>query len=216
MARTRKAIATHSLIASVALKLAETKGPSTVTAQDIASAAHVSLRTVYNHFPSVGHAILGVDPDQPDRMAERLLARPADEPPLRALAAAAIAPGGGPARWRIRSMLARIDPFLHATYVASFSAMDDRLSVAMAQRLGRDSQADIYPHLLVTVGQAAMRAATDFAIEQAPPDSSEEEVVELILRTIEEAITRLEQGMPGALASEDRPSTGWLTLPPVE
>jgi AcrR family transcriptional regulator len=213
VARTRKAIATHSLIASAALTLAETKGSSAVTAQDIASAAHVSLRTVYNHFPSVAHAILGVDPDQPDRMAERLANRPADEPPLRALAAAVIAPGGGPARWRVRSMLARADDVLHATYVASFSAIDDRLVVAMAQRLGRDAETDIYPRLLVTVGQSAMRIATEFAIEHASPESTEEHVIALILRTIEQAVVRLEQGMPGSIEPEGQPSTGWLTLP---
>ena len=213
MARTRKSIATHSLIASSALAVAEAKGPSAVTAQDIASATRVSVRTVYNYFPSVAHAILGVDPDQPDRMAERLTARPPDEPPLRALAAAAIAPGGGPARWRIRSILARTDPVLNATYIASLSAIDDRLSRAMARRLGRDHGTDLYPRLLVTVGQSAMRVATDFAIEHAPAEYSEDQVVDLVLRTIEDAIVQLEQGMPGQVASSDgEPHTGWLTL----
>ncbi|MGE3289422.1 MAG: TetR/AcrR family transcriptional regulator [Pseudonocardia sp.] len=215
MARTRKSIATHAQIASAALGLAEAKGPSAVTAQDIASAAHVSLRTVYNHFPSVAHAILGVDPDAPDRMAERLAARPADEPPLRALAAAAIEPGGGPARWRVRSVLARTDPVLHTTYLASFNAIDDRLVVAMAQRLGRDPDTDIYPRLLVTVCQSAMRIATEFAIEHAPPDHTEEQVVDLILRTIEDAVVQLEQGMPASVAPRGHPPAGWLVLHPV-
>lgn len=215
MARTRKAIATHGLIASAALSLAESKGPSAVTAQDIASAAHVSLRTVYNHFPSVAHAILGVDPDAPDRMAARLALRPPEEPPLRALAAAAIEPGGGPARWRVRSMLARTDAVLHATYVANFSAMDDRLVVAMAQRLGRDADGDIYPRLLVTVAQSAMRIATEFAIDHAPPCCSEEQVVDLILRSIEDAVVRLERGIPGGPDVGDQAPDGWLVLPPT-
>ena len=45
MTETRKAIATRGMIARVALRLAQERGPAQVTAQDIADHARVSVRT---------------------------------------------------------------------------------------------------------------------------------------------------------------------------
>jgi AcrR family transcriptional regulator len=77
----RKAIATRSTIVRTALQLARERGPAQVTAQDIAARSRVSVRTVYNHFPSLAHAILGIDPGMPGRLAARLASRAAREPP---------------------------------------------------------------------------------------------------------------------------------------
>jgi AcrR family transcriptional regulator len=197
MARTRKSIATHRTIASAALGIAKRRGPDSVTAAGIAAEAGVSLRTVYNHFPSVSHAILGIDPDQPERSAARLLERPESETPLQALAAAVIGRGVGPTEWRDRAGLARGDPALYAAWMSSLAILDDRLTDAMAQRLGVDPRQDPYPRLVVTAGQAAMRAATEFAIQYTPVSLTEDQVLEHVLLCIEQALVLLESGLSG-------------------
>jgi AcrR family transcriptional regulator len=197
MARSRKSIATHRTVASAALRVAQRKGPGSVTASAIAAEARVSLRTVYNHFPSVSHAILGIDPDQPERMAARLLERPASETPLRALASAVIGRGVGPSEWRDRAEIARSDPALHAAWMSSLAARDDRLTHAMARRLGVDPLQDPYPRLVVTVGQTAMRVATEFAIQYAPASFTEDQVLEHVMVRIAQALELVEDGLRG-------------------
>jgi AcrR family transcriptional regulator len=192
---TRKAIATRGTIARVALRLAQERGPAQVTAQDIADGARVSVRTVYNHFPSAAHAILGIDPRLPERLAARLVTRPADEPPLQALSVAVIGRGVGPAEWRARAEIARANEQLYGVYLASFAANDDWLTRAMARRLGHDA-ADIYPRLVVTLGLAAMRVATMHAIEQAPAGCPDDELIKVIVHEIDATLATVEAGLP--------------------
>jgi AcrR family transcriptional regulator len=191
----RKAIATRGTIARAALQLARERGPAQVSVQDIAHRAHVSVRTVYNHFPSLAHAILGIDPGLPGRLAARLATRPADELPLRALSMAVIGRGVGPAEWRTRAEIARADEQLYGVYLAGFAANDDRLTEEMARRLGLDAT-DIYPRLVVTLGLAAMRVATVHAIEQAPADCPDADLTEVILREIDATLATVEAGLP--------------------
>jgi AcrR family transcriptional regulator len=193
---TRKAIATRGKIAREALRLAQERGPAQVTAQDIAGRARVSVRTVYNHFPSTAHAILGIDPRLPERLAARLATRPADEPPLHALSVAVIGRGVGPAEWRARAEIAHANEQLYGAYLASFAANDDWLTEAMARRLGLDATVDIYPRLVVTLGLAAMRVATMHAIEQAPAGCPEDELIKVILHQIDAALATVEAGLP--------------------
>lgn len=195
MTESRKAIATRTRIARAALQLARERGPAQVTAQDIAARSHVSVRTVYNHFPSLAHAILGIDPGMPGRLAARLASRPADELPLRALAMAVIGRGVGPGEWRARAEIARVDEQVYGVYLAGFAANDDRLTEEMARRLGLDAS-DIYPRLVVTLGLAAMRVATVHAIEQAPADCPDDELIEVILREIDATLAAVEAGLP--------------------
>jgi AcrR family transcriptional regulator len=192
----RKVVATRRTIARAALRLAQERDPAQVTAQAIAERAHVSVRTVYNHFPSPAHAILGIDPGMPERLAARLATRPADEMPLRALSLAAMGRGVGPTEWRARAEIAGTDDQLYGVYVGSFAANDDRLTEAMARRLGLDAAADVYPRLVVTLGLAAMRVVTRHAIEQAPAGCPDDELTEIVFREIEAALAALEAGLP--------------------
>ena len=188
-------MATHQMIAAAALRVAQEKGAAAVTARDIADASRVSLRTVYNHFPTVSHAILGIDPDQPDRIAERLLVRPKAESAMEALAAAAVGRGVGPSEWRARAELASSDPGLYSAYMSSFAEIDERLTVAMAERLGLDPVRDLLPRLIVVVGLSAFRAVTDFAIAAAQPDASEDVILDSIVENIRLATADLNVGL---------------------
>lgn len=196
MQETRKASSTRQVISSHALRLAQERGAHHVTVADIATAARVSVRTVYNYFPSAGHAILGIHPGHARRLTERLMRRPADERPLQALARATVGTGVGPNVWRARAQIATSDPQVYAAYMASFAEIDAQLTVAMGLRLDLDPAADPYPGLLVTAGLASFRFATEHVIANAGADVDEDEVTGRILDAIDHTVFLLEAGLP--------------------
>ena len=166
--RERKKSETRQAISAAALDLAVTHGPAAITVYDIAAAANVSCRTVFNYFPNKEAAILGVDPDRRNELLERLERRPADEPPLTAFLSASqgffthdIA-----VLWRTRAQLARDHSQLHSAYLASFSTFEEDLTDAIARRVGVDPAVDPYPRLLVAVATTAMRVAVGHALEE--------------------------------------------------
>ncbi len=164
--RERKKLATRQAISAAALHLAVERGPAQVTVDDIAAAADVSPRTVFNYFATKEEAILGVDPGRRQEVRERLIARPLDEPPLVALREAMRGDDPeGAVSWRTRARLAREHPQLQSAYIAGFVELEGDLTAAMAQRLGLDPVRDPYPRLAVTVALAALRVAVQNAID---------------------------------------------------
>jgi AcrR family transcriptional regulator len=165
--RERKKSETRRAIADAALALAVERGPHDVTVDDIAAAAGVSPRTVFNYFASKEEAILGLDPERRLALLERLIARPAGEAPLEALRVAfqdSTTDGSGAVAWRTRARLARDHPQLHTAYLASFASLEDELTAVVADRLGVDATADPLPRLAVTIALTAMRVAVDHAL----------------------------------------------------
>jgi len=76
-----------SELEDVALRLFEQRGFD-ITVDEIASAAHISVRTFYRYFPSKEDVLqLRID-RRSDDLRVALAARPTDEPPLQALRAA--------------------------------------------------------------------------------------------------------------------------------
>jgi AcrR family transcriptional regulator len=164
--RERKKAETRQAISDAALRLALADGPARVTVDDIAAAADVSPRTVFNYFATKEEAILGVDPERRADVLARLAARPADEPPLASLREAMRSDDPSAAvSWRARAGLAREHPQLQSAYVAGFTALEDELTQVLADRLGLDPRTDPYPRLVVAVALAALRVAVQNAID---------------------------------------------------
>lgn len=165
--RERKKTETRQAISAAALELAIANGPGAVTVEDIAAAANVSPRTVFNYFPTKEAAMLGIDPARRSELLQFLERRPADEPPLVAMREAMrdfLAPEVA-VIWRARARLARDHPQLQSTYLASFSSLEDDLTQVMERRTGLDPVADPYPRLLVAVANTALRVAVNHAID---------------------------------------------------
>jgi AcrR family transcriptional regulator len=165
--RERKKSETRRAIADAALALALERGPHAVTVDDIAAAAGISPRTVFNYFATKEEAILGLDPDRRRDLLERLADRPAGEAPLEALRVAfqdTTTEGSGAVAWRTRARLARDHPQLHSAYLASFASLEDELTAVLAERLGVDPAREPLPRLAVTIALTAMRVAVDHAL----------------------------------------------------
>ncbi len=164
--RERKKAETRQAISAAALELALTHGPGGVTVDDIAAAADVSPRTVFNYFATKEEAILGVDPERRADVLVRLAERPADEPPLASLREAMRRDDpAGAVSWRARAGLARQHPQLQSAYIAGFTALEDELTQVLAARLDLDPAVDPYPRLVVAVALSALRVAVQNAID---------------------------------------------------
>jgi AcrR family transcriptional regulator len=164
--RERKKAETRQAIADAALALAVERGPGDVTVDDIAAAAGVSARTVFNYFPTKEAAILGVDPQRRRDLLDRLAARPAGEPPLQAMREALRSDDPASAvAWRTRGRLARDHPQLQSAYLAGFATLEDELTAVIAARLPAGPTNAAYARLVVIVALSAMRVAVDAAID---------------------------------------------------
>jgi AcrR family transcriptional regulator len=185
---------TRRAISTAAVALALEHGSASVTAEEIAQAAKVSRRTLFNHFGSREEAILGIDRDRASRYASRLEARPAEEGPLQALIESILGArtvdflDAGPQAWLTRSRLIRTDPGIKAAYVGTFVDLDNELTRVMSDRLGLDPTVDHYPRLVVTLGLSAIRVACEHVIEQWGDDLSEERAVDALYYEVDKAL----------------------------
>lgn len=165
--RERKKAGTRLAISRAALRLAVERGPDAITVDDIAAAAEVSPRTVFNYFATKDEAILGFDPHRGLEIGRSILDRPQREAPLTALRAAFIEIATGAPEVaetaRARVALVRDHPQLHASYVAGYSTLENALVEAVAERIGLDPELSSYPRLLVSTAIAAFRVALDRA-----------------------------------------------------
>lgn len=187
--RERKKADTRAAISRAALRLAVERGPDAITVDDIAAAADVSPRTVFNYFATKEAAILGFDPSRSLEVGQSVIDRPARELPLTALKAAFVDIATGVPEVaeisRTRVELVRQHPQLQPGYVAGYTALEDALVDAIARRTGSDPESSTFPRLVVSAAIAAFRVAIDRA---GPGEQS-------LLATIDEAFDTLAGGL---------------------
>jgi AcrR family transcriptional regulator len=161
--RERKKIATRKAIHAAAFDLAERNGLAGVTVEAISDRAGVASRTFWAYFSSKEDAVLDRDPDRPVALRRALVARPADEDALTALrrvleddvAARASEADMALRRWE----LVRREPLLRAAVAVMFDEIERALATGLAERLGRDPEADLLPGVMVSAAIGAFRVA---------------------------------------------------------
>jgi len=161
--RERKKLETRRALERAALALAAEHGFEHVTVERIAAAAGVSARTFFNYFSSKEEALIGFDPDEPERLRAALAARPPHEPPLQSLRAVLSARAAefaaGHEQWLARRELIRSEPRLLSANMAAWGALERALVEGVAVRIGQDPERDLYPALVVGASVAAARVA---------------------------------------------------------
>ena len=170
--RERKKTETRVAIQQAVLFLALGRGLDAVTADEIAAAANVSVRTFHNYFGSKEEALVAAWVSEFRVHVEALRDRPADEPILDALEHVF---GEIASRMGKRPGEAEI----HADLLWTSVAMARRRSVLLdeairmvtdvvATRTGTDTATDVYPHLVTAAAISAMVTAYQFT----PPDGA--------------------------------------------
>ena len=161
--RERKKLRTRRELGTAALELAVRHGLAEVTVEQIAEAAEVSPRTFFNYFSSKEEAVVAAGVENARDMAERLAARPADEPvmtSMRAVMVESLGESTPPKEWVAQVRLVRVNPALLPHQLAAHAQIEQSLRAVLAERTGLGPD-DLYPALTAAAVMAAIRVATD-------------------------------------------------------
>ncbi|MHC1560473.1 TetR/AcrR family transcriptional regulator [Actinomycetospora sp. C-140] len=155
--RERKKAATREALRAAAVRLGRERGPDGVTVEAVCAEVDVSPRTFFNHFASKDDAFFGTGPEAAGDLTAAVVARPAGEEPLDAVAAALgdlLDTATGSGIWHEQLLLLREHPELLGRMHAATRETEAALAAGVAGRTGRTA-ADPY---VLTVAAAAMTA----------------------------------------------------------
>ncbi|SDF78105.1 transcriptional regulator, TetR family [Lentzea fradiae] len=185
--RERKKAATREALAEAAWTLCVERGLDGVTVEQIARAAGVSLRTFFNYFSSKEEAIVAGDTATAVAFVDEFAARPPDEPVLVALKNAlhAVYPSQSDFDRLRRLRELRQHPALLPHVFAAFSAREQALTAAIAQRCGADPLEDPYPAVAASSFLASMRAVVHWWLT-TPRAAEKGTAAELVARMIDQ------------------------------
>jgi AcrR family transcriptional regulator len=172
--RERKKAATRRALAIAAMRLAVQRGLENVHIEDIADAAGVSARTFNNYFASKYEAICALAMERGQLMGAALANRPPAEPLMDALVSAAVEPYARATHvpdkeWIDGVRLVVMSPALQGEYLRTQHAAQQRLAAAIAERVGADLDADMFPAVMAGAVSAAIQVAHERWLRSDPP-----------------------------------------------
>jgi AcrR family transcriptional regulator len=174
--RERKKAETRKAIGQAVLYLALERGLDAVTADDIAAAANVSVRTFHNYFDSKQEALIAAWRSEVQVHVDALRDRPAGEPILLSLEHVLSAIASSVVD-RPGSIAASTELVWTSLAMASYRSvlLDQAIGMiteVVANRTGTDAATDVYPHLVTAAAITAIVTAFQFpsAGSPAPPD----------------------------------------------
>ena len=156
--------------------LAREHGLANVRVEDIVERVGVSRRTFSNYFASKEDAIADRHVQRTRTAAEALRRRPADEPLWDAVTAVIVEPhvgrtelAGGQSKEDQDTLLAILaEPDLQAAVTRGSHAAVDELARAIADRLGVDVEAELYPRLAASAVLTTQLLTIDFWLRADP------------------------------------------------
>jgi AcrR family transcriptional regulator len=177
--RERKKADTRRALSDAALKLVFEHGVQSVTREDIANLAGVSLRTFNNYFAGKYEALAYRQAERMRRGLALLRQRPADEPLWEAVTYAVLKPleddwdamKGVGDRVHSRTELVEVRKLLMNAQIRNSvpQQLFDEWIKAIGERTGTDPNRDMYPRLVVAVIRAVGDAAADAYAQADPP-----------------------------------------------
>lgn len=189
--RERKKLATREALTTAALQLAVERGVDVVTAEDVADAAGVSVRTFFNYFATKEQAFVADDLARGRRLVEAVVAAPDGVPLwplLRQTALDVLAVPDLPSREQaLKEQLVRTNPGVLAEVLAAFAGLEEELVVELFRR--DPSSGPLHARLLANSLLAAIRSATETWLS---PDADGRPLSDLL----DEAFTVLAPAFP--------------------
>jgi AcrR family transcriptional regulator len=170
--RKRQAVRDH--LTEVALQLLTDRDFEAVTVDEIAAAAGVSRRTFFRYFPSKEEVVLGFLDRMGRLLRDAIVARPADEPPLRAVHTAlrprVAAYSAAADRTLALVRLLQRSPSLRAQELERRQRLRELVAEAIAIRLGLDRRRDLRPRLLAAIALVPFDVAITMWLDGHPAD----------------------------------------------
>ncbi|WHT22478.1 TetR family transcriptional regulator [Crossiella sp. CA-258035] len=195
--RERKKRQTRLALSQAAIRLTVARGWESVTIEDIAAEADVSVRTFRNYFGGKAEAVAASQLDRGLRIAAELRERPAAEPLWTALtevvrAQYATPPVAGPEperdeRWLsgLRAVLAV--PAVQAEVQRANLLAQEELAAAIAERAGLGAE-EVYPRLVAAVVGAGSSVAVAQWLRADPLGS--------VVPVLDEVFDHIRAGLP--------------------
>jgi AcrR family transcriptional regulator len=188
--RERKKRATRTLIADTALRLFVERGFDETTVADVAEAAGVSVKTVFNYFPAKEDLFFDRAEEVEQIWLDAVADRRPDEPLLaglrrRVLARFADHPGGPSAQFR--KVLAG-STHLQARGQQMWASHEDAVALALAERLGvgsKDPTARVLAHQVLSIHPMTLRMVEVWTQQGATPDQVRDQALHLIDRAFD-------------------------------
>ncbi len=167
--RERKKQQTREALEATAWRLFQRKGYDQTTIEDITDAVDVSTRTFFRYFDSKEAVLFGDWRSDLERISELILARPADEPPLRALMQAALQlvelNRDKESRILLRNQLAknsrRVGDYERNVINPEFERV---IAQALARRMEVEPESDPRPELIAAIAVGAWNAARKLSL----------------------------------------------------
>lgn len=186
-ARIRRSESMISDITAVAMEMFAERGFNSVTVEDIAAEAEISVRTFYRYFSAKEELLQVMIRRRAATLARALAARPVDEPPLRSLRIAleeAIAAEDQAAVEQWITVVADTPGVLRAVLGGNIIEMNATIAEFLGSRLGTGGDEVVPTTLAVAAGAVIQSAQTRWHLNGG--DLSE---------TISEALLVLEEGI---------------------
>jgi AcrR family transcriptional regulator len=209
--RERKKRATRALIAETALRLFAERGFDQTTVAEVAEAASVSVKTVFNYFPAKEDLFFDRAEEVEQVWLDAVADRQPGEPLLaglrrRVLSRFADHPNGPSGQFR--KVLAG-STLLQARGQQLWAGHEDAIAQALAERLNADREdltARVLAHQVLSIHPMVLRMVEAWTQQGAAPD----EVRDRALRLINRAFDILERGgsLPSAKALALRAGAG--------
>jgi AcrR family transcriptional regulator len=176
-------------------------GYRATTAEHLADAAGVSVRTLFRYFPSGKDDVLLAELRRTlAELEEAILARPPDEPLLEALRRARSTPRDRPAAIglpqaaALTTQIAHEQPELMVRLVGERQMLAERLVGFFGERLQLDPQTDLRPRLFAHCYMSAM--ITGYLAALGDPDVDGHALVDQAIELLTPLITREERTSP--------------------
>jgi AcrR family transcriptional regulator len=200
--RERKKRETRARIADAALRLFGERGFDHTTVAEVAAAADVSVKTVFNYFPAKEDLFFDRADEVEQRWVDAVTDRTPSEPPLAGLRRRALArfsdhPSGPSTQFR-RVMAG--SAALQGRGQQMWAQHEDTIAAALTEVGGLDAMtALVVAHQVLAVHPLALRMVERWTTQGAPP----EDVRARVLVLIDRAFDLIEQGLPNESSSAD-------------
>ncbi|GAA3163409.1 TetR family transcriptional regulator [Planomonospora alba] len=167
--RERKKAATRQALHEATLRLSLAHGFDHVTVEAIADAVGISRRTFFNYFGGKEDALLYRDEQQTQALVRNVRNRPPEEPAWTALRAAVHdmrdSLDNPDRELAVRTRLAQKHPSLLARQLANHSALENDLTLAVAERAHPPG---VRPHVLAAAFLTSLRLAAQMWLTEEP------------------------------------------------
>ncbi|NLE22197.1 MAG: TetR/AcrR family transcriptional regulator [Actinobacteria bacterium] len=196
--RERKKAQTRRAIMKAVMHLALERGLDAVTADDIAAAADISVRTFHNYFGSKEEALISAWRSEFAVHLEELRARPPEEPILVSLehvfAGIAERIAVHPTDTSSRSDLLWTSTFMASRRSLLLDEAVRMLTDIVAERTGTDAATDGYPHLVTATAISATASAFLFASTCPPGECDAERLIHENFALLRAGLVRTQPG----------------------